>query len=267
MVTAVGVTMFRACRQRDNMTRAISAIAELLFSPACAGCGTHDDVADGFCPSCSRSMLSLVSQPYCPRCGSIVAPGLPQPREDCCPHCPAVMPRFERVTRVGPYSGTLKAALRNAKYRGTSSMLLSEMLAQAVAAQYRPEHFDLVLAVPMFWLRRLLRGQNFPTLLAGRVAAKLSWPLGHELVRVRNTPPQVRLSASRRQANVRGAFAVRDKKSIQSARVLLVDDVITTGATANEAARTLLDAGAAHVSLAVVAKAEAPKAYEHKDEG
>ncbi len=247
------------------MTRAISAIFELLFSPACAGCQTHDDITDGFCPECSRAMLAMVSRPACPRCGSILPPSLPQAREDC-PGCPSVMPRFERVIRVGPYAGPLKAAIRNAKYYGTTSTLLSGLLSQAIAAQVRADEFDLILPVPMFWLRRLMRGQNFPVAVAAHVSRKLGWPVGHELMRVRNTPPQVHLSATRRQANVRGAFAVRDKKSLQAARVLLIDDVVTTGATANEAARVLLAAGAAHVSLAVIAKAEPPKAYEHKDE-
>jgi ComF family protein len=257
-----------------KMTRAISAISDLLFSPACAGCGTHDEITAGFCPACSRAMLALVGHPACPRCGSIVPDvpsatnrgGLSPPRE-ACPACPTVMPRFERVVRVAPYAGPLKAALRQAKYHGVPAAVLAEMFVQAVSAQYRSDEFDLVLAVPMFWLRRLLRGQNFPSVLASHLSRKFGWPLGHELVRVRNTPPQVYLSASRRQANVRGAFVVRDKASVRSSRVLLVDDVITTGATANEAARTLLDAGAAHVSLAVLAKAEPPRAYEHKEEG
>ena len=84
--------------------------------------------------------------------------------------------------------------------------------------------------------------------------------MAHELVRVRNTPPQVRMPASRRAANVRGAFAVR-RGALEGTSVLLVDDVTTTGATANEAARACLNAGAQRVGLAVLAKAEAPTAY------
>ncbi len=86
--------------------------------------------------------------------------------------------------------------------------------------------------------------------------------LGDQLIRVRHTPPQVHLPRTRRIENVRGAFAVRTKRRIEGARVVLVDDVTTTGATANEAARTLLKAGASNVHLAVIAKAEPPRAYE-----
>ena len=78
-----------------------------------------------------------------------------------------------------------------------------------------------------------------------------------------HTPPQAHLPKTRRIENVRGAFSVSDPKVISGARVLLVDDVTTTGATANEAARALLAAGASQVVLAVIAKADPPKAYEH----
>ena len=89
----------------------------------------------------------------------------------------------------------------------------------------------------------------------------LGLPVGDELVRVRNTPPQVNLSRTGRMANVRDAFAVRHAAGVRGANVVLTDDVTTTGATANEAARTLLRAGANDVTLAVLAKAEPPRAY------
>ena len=123
--------------------------------------------------------------------------------------------------------------------------------------------FDVVLPIPMHWLRRLGRGFDHARAIAAGLARELSLPLGRELVRIRNTPPQVNLSRTRRMENVRGAFAVRDRVAIAGAQVLLVDDVTTTGATASEAARALLDADAAGVTLAVLAKAEPPTAYAH----
>jgi predicted amidophosphoribosyltransferase len=113
----------------------------------------------------------------------------------------------------------------------------------------------------MHWRRRLGRGYDHARVLAREVGGRLDVPVGAELVRVRHTAPQVNLPATRRIENVRGAFAVGDARAVAAADVLLVDDVTTTGATANEAARTLLAAGAARVVLAVVAKAEPPTAY------
>ena len=98
-------------------------------------------------------------------------------------------------------------------------------------------------------------------MLARAAAQPLGLPAGNELIRVRHTPPQVHLPRSRRIENVRGAFAVPHPGAIEAAAVLLVDDVTTTGATANEASRALLSAGASRVVLAVVSKTEPPTAY------
>jgi len=147
---------------------------------------------------------------------------------------------------------------------------LGEMLGQTVSAGISGDDdeggFDLVMPVAMHWRRRLVRGWDHARTLARAAARKLGLPVGNELHRVRNTPPQVHLPRSRRIENVRGAFSVtpRGAKALDGAHILLVDDVTTTGATANEAARTLLRAGAARVVLAVIAKSEPPTAYtEH----
>ena len=119
----------------------------------------------------------------------------------------------------------------------------------------------------MHWLRRLGRGFDHARAIAAGLARELRLPLGRELVRVRNTLPQVHLPVSRRSANVRGAFAVRRGADVDGAGVLLVDDVTTTGATVNEAARVLLAAGAREVVVAVLAKAEPPAAYSASLQG
>ena len=117
------------------------------------------------------------------------------------------------------------------------------------------------MPVPMHWRRRWSRGYDHARALAKRLAGRLNLPVGNELIRIRYTPPQVTLSRSRRIEIVRGAFALRSTAPIEGAHVLLVDDVTTTGATANETARTLLSGKASRVTLAVVAKAEPPTAY------
>ena len=142
---------------------------------------------------------------------------------------------------------------------------LGELLSEAVGARVPPESLDLVSPVPMHWRRRLARGYDHARALGREMGRRLGLPVGHELIRVRCTPPQVTLARTRRQEALRGAFAVRTKGTIEGAHVLLVDDVTTTGATANEATRALLAGGASKVTLAVIAKAEPPTAYRRHD--
>lgn len=240
----------------------LRSIFQLVWPARCAACGTNEPVGEGFCQACARELLSLAALNYCPRCGVTVGPGLPA-GEDGCSACPPVMPRFERLVRVGPHAGPLRQAIHQMKYRFGAHRPehLARLLAEAVRARCQAEALDVVLPLPMHWLRRLSRGQNHSAALAGGVAARLGLPVGEELLRVRNTPPQVHLPRSQRIANVRGAFAVTRRRPIQGASVLLVDDVVTTGATANEATRALLAAGARRVTVAVCAKAEPPTAH------
>jgi predicted amidophosphoribosyltransferase len=115
---------------------------------------------------------------------------------------------------------------------------------------------DVVTAVPMFWTRRLVRGTNSPDILAEWLAWRLRVPLDLEMVvRRRNTPPQAGLRRAQRIANVRGAFRLRAGYYLEGVRVLVVDDVLTTGATAGEVAGVVKQAGAAMVAVAVLARA------------
>jgi ComF family protein len=169
------------------------------------------------------------------------------------------------VVRLGPYADPLRGILRELKYHAGERMLrrLSTMLAAAVETRCEGESFDLVMPVPMHWRRRLWRGYDHSRVLATALARELRLPVGHELVRIRHTPQQAHLPRTRRILNMRGAFQAAGK-AIAGARVLLVDDITTTGATAGEAARALLDAGALRVTLAVAAKSETRKAYSEQ---
>lgn len=237
-------------------------LIDLLLPAVCPGCDAAQADGHGLCQDCGVKLLSLVALPYCPRCGATVGPNIPV-REDGCAACPHTLPRFCQVVRLGPYAPPLRGMVRGMKYwrGGVLAARGGKLLAEAAATRLADVRWDVVMPVPMHWLRRLSRPADHACLLAADIAAGLDVPLGDELVRVRNTPPQVHLPRTRRIENVRGAFAVRRAKNLSGASVLLVDDVTTTGATADEATRTLLAAGAERVALVVLAKAEPPTAY------
>lgn len=262
--------------------------ADLVLPEVCLACQGAVVDSQGLCTECLQKLLGLVSLPYCVRCGAnggisgggpargpgkvspaidpaVAAGRRPQAEPEGCPNCPAVLPRFARMVRLGPYDGPLKGLVRAFKYRRQEALCvyLGAMLASAVRGQCPQETFDVVLVAPAHWRRRLWRGYDQARSLAGVIAKDLKLPLGHELVRVRHTPPQAHLPRTRRLQNIRGAFGVLSPEGVRGARVLLVDDVTTTGATADEATRTLLDAGASRVVLAVIAKAQSPLAYAH----
>lgn len=245
--------------------RCVAGAADLALPGICAGCRADVVSESGLCTECNVRLLSLVSLPYCPRCGATIGPNLPV-RAEGCPQCPDPLPRFRRVVRLGPYTGPLRAAVRELKYRRDETLLrrLGELLAEGLSGAGLQTAPDMVLPVAMHWRRRIARGTDHARALARAIARPLELPVGGELVRVRLTLPQVNLPRTRRIENVRGAFAARPAEAVAGANVLLVDDVTTTGATANAAARALLDAGAAAVALVVIAKAEPPRAYaEH----
>lgn len=241
---------------------AASGLLELLLANTCAGCGETDATASGLCDACNERLLSLVALPYCPRCGTTVGPNIPV-WEEGCSACPQPLPRFVRVHRLGPYTRPLRRAIQQMKYRRREVLRgrLGRLLAEAAAPAHAEAPFDLVVPVPMHWLRRIQRGYDHARVLAEEVARTLRVAVGCELIRTRNTRPQVGLGHTGRIENVRGAFRVASRRAVEGANILLVDDVTTTGATASEAARTLLRGEALRVSLAVVAKSEAPTAY------
>ncbi len=157
---------------------------------------------------------------------------------------------------LGAYAGPLGRLVRALKYRGATrpSVWLGRALATEVAAAgWRPQ---VVCPVPLHAARRRARGYDQAALLAAAVASALALPRARLLRRRRATAPQARLSRSARAANVAGAFAPSPGAVIAGRRVLLVDDVLTTGATSEACRSALLAAGAAEVRLAVVARAD-----------
>ena len=158
---------------------------------------------------------------------------------------------------MSKYENELRKAVLRLKYVGAEALALAlaDLLVALRGDDLRSLAPDVLMPVPMHWRRRLFSGTNNPEIVAERLGRRLGLKVDpRSLVRKRHTPKQSGLSPQARFENVRGAFAVRRPKWIAGRRVLLLDDVLTTGATCNEATRALLSAGAADVVVAALAR-------------
>lgn len=215
------------------MTR---AFWDWLFPPHCVACGAR---GAWLCADCLEAMPRLLP-PLCPHCGE------PQRRAGLCRHCAGNISSLEGIRSFGLYHGPLQRAIWALKYEGLR--VLAEPLAELLADYYleHPLPADLVIPVPLHRQRERLRGYNQSALLGRALARRLGLPYRADLLaRRRNTPPQVGKSREERRLNMEGAFvAYRVPKG---ARILLVDDVLTTGATLEACAAPLKAAGALSV--------------------
>jgi ComF family protein len=233
-----------------------SALRDLVYPPQCLACRAPLESLGllRFCQTC-LDQLDLFAGTQCDRCGAPRTSGLPA--ANFCPHCRHLRFRFDRGLALGAYDGPLRELVLLTKRRaGASTALgLAHLLMESHGEHLRREAFDLVAPVPMHWRRRLARQASGPDLIAEVVAERLRVPLVTSLVRrTRSTTPQFQLPVSRRKRNVRRAFALRWGHALNSANVLLVDDILTTGATCSEIARVLKRGGAARVTVVVLAR-------------
>jgi ComF family protein len=164
---------------------------------------------------------------------------------------------FDQVIRLGPYDGLLREVILRLKHAPGEGLaeVLGELWADHSAPRLRSLGAALVVPVPLHWWRRLTRGYNQSEVLAQALAARLGLPCRPGCLRqVRATSHQKGQSPANRRSNVRDAFRGQSRPELKGQTVLLVDDVLTTGSTAGEAARALRRAGAARVVVAVLAR-------------
>ncbi|OFV98611.1 MAG: hypothetical protein A3H28_06065 [Acidobacteria bacterium RIFCSPLOWO2_02_FULL_61_28] len=164
---------------------------------------------------------------------------------------------FEQARSFGAYEGTLQSLIQRLKYDGYRPLAkpLGRFLAEA-ARRLEEQSFDLLIPVPLHPRRQRQRGFNQAALLAAEVSKFLNIPSGaKDCVRVRDTRPQTGLRAAERRKNVAGAFDVPEPERVRGRRVLLIDDVLTTGATAHACAQALRKAGARGVWVGTLARA------------
>jgi len=225
----------------------------LPLPPLCALCGA-DWFEPPLCSECRRSLCFPPGVHLCPRCRRPLMGGA----SALCSECAAGDFRLDGVAALGLLDGPLQLAVHKLKFRDRSE--LARPLGQALAAPVGTlPHPAAVVPVPLHRTRLSERGYNQAALLGAALALSLGVPVRHWLQRPRPTAAQSALGRTARLNNLRGAFAVNAPAGVlQGLHLLLVDDVLTTGATAQAAAEALRAAGASRVSLAVLAVSTTP---------
>ena len=233
----------------------LDLFSALLYPPTCLFCG-RDLVQPTVPAACRRCVSTLATPgPTCARCGE---PGTESPRHRCRvlpPPFGTASSAFVYRVRGGP--DHLRRAILRWKYRGDHP--LGAALAHLFAGRFEPRTTAgaWIVPVPLHPRRLARRGFNQAAVLAAALARRHSRPLRHVLVRTGFAGSQTRLGRPSRSRNVAGAFSVRHGCELEGCRVVLIDDVLTSGATAAECARVLLERGAARVDVRTLARATA----------
>ncbi|MBN2500036.1 MAG: ComF family protein [Anaerolineales bacterium] len=228
------------------------ASLDWLFPPRCAGCDTP---GNRWCPDCVRKTTRLPAgigadeEIICPSCGAPVKlPGF-------CVRCQETPPAYQAVRSWGEFGGPVRNAIHQLKYK--RDIALGDALGQHLIDLLRVLGWevDIVVPIPLAAARRAERGYNQAALLARPIALALGLDYSPGAVlRVRETQTQVGLNLIERQKNVKDAFR-GNTKLVRGKSILLVDDVMTTGATLNACANALQAAGAVHVFALTLARA------------
>ncbi|MCP9455733.1 MAG: ComF family protein [Nitrospira sp.] len=245
-----------------------------LFPVSCAACGVPltDDPIPYFCSRCWNTLTPLPST-RCSRCSyPFVSPAATShtPRQVCW-SCRKRPPSFTKAWTLYPYVSPLREALHLFKYK--RKVALAEPLARLIINQFPTgESFDLIIPVPLHIDRLREREFNQSLLLADRVGHHFGLRVScTDLVRLRPSPQQTTLRRKERLKNLRGVFTVLHPSSITGKRILLIDDVLTTGTTTNECAKALRKAGSSDVYVLTLGRtmdtSQIPDRLRHQSHG
>ncbi|MGU3573917.1 ComF family protein [Brucellaceae bacterium C25G] len=234
---------------KTQAVKAMRAIADILFPPSCIGCRRHVSYPGSLCPQC-WSDIRFIEQPYCPVLGTPFAHDFGS--HFLCAEAIANPPPFKRLRSAVLHKGAAQRMAVSLKFYDRTD--LAPWMAQWLArAGYELlDECDVIIPVPLYRWRFWKRRYNQSAELARALAKTASKPFcADALIRSRNTVQQTGLGSKERQRNVDGAFKVPDKGDIhiRGRRILLIDDVYTTGATVRSATRTLLRHGAQSVDV------------------
>ncbi|MEE2640975.1 MAG: phosphoribosyltransferase family protein [Planctomycetota bacterium] len=246
--------------------KSLSHLLRLVFPQVCCNCCRELPEADwgastqpAFCQACQAGLAPRYAR-RCLRCGAGI--NFADPISDsaagsqtvfACPHCRRAKFAFQRCFSIGNYERRIREAVLRIK-TGNHDPLAAEM-SKILLAQLEGEAYDLVLPIPIHWRRRLGRPTVVSELVAERISRWLKIPYAPNVLRYsRLTRKQGMLATTERKKNLKNSIYVRKRFRIENRKLLLVDDVMTSGATLHEAATACLKTGARSVDVAVLAR-------------
>ncbi len=234
-----------------------SSLSRALFPDDCRLCGQPLIKLSRVpvCAACLRLPEPIAADYFCVCCRTPFVNRFPLDDSGRCALCRTGAQGFDVAYSFGGYQDALRALIHLLKYERirTLSRPLGELLAMAFP---RDQRFDAIVPMPLHWRKQWQRGFNQSALLAEHLGRRLGLPVIRAVRRVRATSPQAGLTNSKRRANVAGAFAPHRRARVNGLRLLLVDDVMTTGATASACSRALKSGGARYVALLALARAD-----------
>lgn len=243
----------------NSVKQFIHGLLDVILPPICHICRSFIPDAGELhiCPAC-RERLPLVTSPLCPVCG---IPFIGAGSNHRCGACLARPPHFDAAVARFLYEGAIRNMIHSFKYNQQTHLryplaLLALEGMNGIMTDHDPH---LIVPVPLHRSRLRQRGFNQAVLLGKVLSRRLSIPLLPDtLARSRPTEPQIKLSAAERRLNVKGAFTVNRPGSVAGKRILLLDDVMTTGSTMDECAKELKNAGAEAVIAVTIARTARP---------
>jgi len=226
-----------------------SGLLTLIFPERCTGC---NQLGSLFCDECRRK-VRFVLPPLCPLCG------YPSSENLVCPQCQRSPLAIDGIRSVAFFEGPLRQAVHAFKYQGLCTLAVPLARMMSACWQCEPLPADVIVPVPLHRRRLRERGYNQAGLLAQVLCRESNLPLYEDwLVRAKATSPQVELDAWARRKNVTGAFLCCQPEAVEGQRVLLIDDVCTTGSTLESCSLALRQAGARSVWAFTLGRARRP---------
>ena len=233
----------------------IKSLNHLFWPTVCLNCCKNISETDNkLCQSCWDQLIVCTGSDYCRRCGRDASPAATL--EGSCPDCQGKEIYFNGIARGGIYAQNLKKMILDFKNGKTElDSILGFLADSALQGSGFINEIDFFVPVPLHWSRKLIRGYNQAYIITKKINYR-KLLINTDLIRIRRTKAQPAMaSPTARARNVAGAFAVRYGHKFSGKKICLVDDIKTTGATLNECAKTLKEAGAEKVFALTLAVA------------
>jgi len=233
----------------------LRALSSLLYPPVCTICSANAEPDEYLCSEC-QAKVTRIAPPFCATCSEPFSGAITGPFS--CANCAHRQLYFESAVAVYRSRGIVRRVVHDLKYghhRHLRFLVARWLCAALDDERLEGVQFDLVVPVPLHPARQRERGFNQAALIAEAMGKRVPAPIRPVLERVRYTTTQTAFDRSERMENLHGAFRLRKKGNVRGLRVLLIDDVLTTGATLSECARVLKEAGAITVHAATAARA------------